>query len=111
MLECNRLQQHRVHIDCVHIDDSSFISTLILEETFASQNVHEPNQACYAFLSAGITAVLTLSTISIDSRTSLPKVSYATAMDWFLLASFAFVIATLLEFAGVHFFTKVMGMG
>ena len=56
---------------------------------------------------SGITAVLTLSTISIDSRISLPKVSYATAMDWFLFASFAFVIATLLEFAGVHFFTKV----
>jgi len=54
----------------------------------------------------GITAVLTLSTISLDSRTDLPKVHYATALDWFLLMSFAYCMATLLEFAGVHYFTK-----
>lgn len=56
----------------------------------------------------GITTVLTLSTISLDSRTDLPKVRYATALDWFLLMSFFYCIATLLEFAGVHYFTKVL---
>lgn len=56
----------------------------------------------------GITTVLTLSTISLDSRTDLPKVRYATALDWFLLMSFFYCIATLLEFAGVHYFTKVI---
>lgn len=56
----------------------------------------------------GITTVLTLSTISLDSRTDLPKVRYATALDWFLLMSFLYCIATLLEFAGVHYFTKVL---
>lgn len=50
---------------------------------------------------------MTLSTISLDSRTDLPKVRYATALDWFLLMSFGYCIATLLEFAGVHYFTKV----
>ncbi|XP_055684188.1 gamma-aminobutyric acid receptor alpha-like [Lutzomyia longipalpis] len=55
----------------------------------------------------GITTVLTLSTISLDSRKDLPKVRYATALDWFLLMSFFYCIATLLEFAGVHYFTKV----
>lgn len=54
-----------------------------------------------------VTAVLTLSTISLDSRTDLPKVKYATALDWFLLMSFLYCIATLLEFAGVHYFTKL----
>lgn len=44
---------------------------------------------------------------SLDSRTDLPKVRYATALDWFLLMSFFYCIATLLEFAGVHYFTKV----
>lgn len=44
---------------------------------------------------------------SLDSRTDLPKVRYATALDWFLLMSFLYCIATLLEFAGVHYFTKV----
>ena len=52
--------------------------------------------------------MLTLSTISLDSRKDLPKVKYATALDWFLLMSFGYCIATLLEFAGVHYFTKVM---
>lgn len=51
---------------------------------------------------------MTLSTISLDSRTDLPKVRYATALDWFLLMSFGYCIATLLEFAGVHYFTKVI---
>lgn len=45
--------------------------------------------------------------LSLDSRTDLPKVRYATALDWFLLMSFFYCIATLLEFAGVHYFTKV----
>jgi Neurotransmitter-gated ion-channel transmembrane region len=61
----------------------------------------------FAASKTGITTVLTLSTISLDSRTDLPKVRYATALDWFLLMSFFYCIATLLEFAGVHYFTKV----
>ncbi len=51
--------------------------------------------------------MLTLSTIALESRTDLPKVHYATALDWFIICSFAYCIATLLEFAGVHYFTKV----
>ena len=51
--------------------------------------------------------MLTLSTISLESRTSLPKVHYATALDWFIITAFGYCIATLLEFAGVHYFTKV----
>lgn len=47
------------------------------------------------------------SNFSLDSRTDLPKVRYATALDWFLLMTFFYCIATLLEFAGVHYFTKV----
>lgn len=56
---------------------------------------------------SGITAVLTLSTIALDSRTGLPKVHYATALDWFIICSFLYCMASLLEFAGVHYFTKV----
>lgn len=56
----------------------------------------------------GITAVLTLSTIALDSRTGLPKVHYATALDWFIICSFLYCMASLLEFAGVHYFTKVL---
>jgi gamma-aminobutyric acid receptor subunit alpha len=58
-------------------------------------------------LPSGATTVLTLSTIALESRTDLPKVHYATALDWFIICSFGYCIATLLEFAGVHYFTKV----
>ena len=61
---------------------------------------------CKSFI-RGITTVLTLSTIALESRTDLPKVHYATALDWFIICSFGYCIATLLEFAGVHYFTKV----
>ncbi|XP_037080520.1 LOW QUALITY PROTEIN: gamma-aminobutyric acid receptor alpha-like [Pollicipes pollicipes] len=95
------LQRHtgyfmiNVYLPCTLIVVLSWVSFWINREATADR------------VSLGITSVLTLSTISIESRTSLPKVSYATALDWFLLVSFGFVIATLLEFASVHFFTKV----
>ena len=44
--------------------------------------------------------------LSIDNRHDLPKVSYSTAIDYFLAVCFAFVFASILQFATVHFFTK-----
>ena len=55
----------------------------------------------------GVTAVLTLSTFGLDTRTDLPRVSYATALDWYTIMCFLFVVFTLLEFASVHYFTKI----
>jgi len=58
-------------------------------------------------ITLGVTAVLTLSAISLDSRSDLPKVHYATALDWFIISSFLYCMASILEFAGVHYFTKI----
>ncbi|XP_017659834.1 PREDICTED: gamma-aminobutyric acid receptor subunit alpha-4 isoform X7 [Lepidothrix coronata] len=55
----------------------------------------------------GITTVLTMTTLSISARHSLPKVSYATAMDWFIAVCFAFVFSALIEFAAVNYFTNI----
>ena len=44
--------------------------------------------------------------LSIENRRDLPKVSYSTALDHFLNMCFAFVLASIIQFAGVHFFTK-----
>ena len=55
----------------------------------------------------GITTVLTLSTLALDSRTDLPKVHYATALDWFIFTTFGYCMASLIQFAAVHYFTKV----
>nr|XP_020474898.1 gamma-aminobutyric acid receptor subunit alpha-4-like isoform X2 [Monopterus albus] len=54
---------------------------------------------------AGITTVLTMTTLSISARQSLPKVAYATAMDWFIAVCFAFVASALVEFAAVNYFS------
>lgn len=58
-----------------------------------------------SFVIEGITTVLTMTTLSISARHSLPKVSYATAMDWFIAVCFAFVFSALIEFAAVNYFT------
>lgn len=60
-----------------------------------------------SFASEGITTVLTMTTLSISARHSLPKVSYATAMDWFIAVCFAFVFSALIEFAAVNYFTNI----
>ena len=107
-----------------------------------------PREATSDRITLGVTAVLTLSAISLDSRSDLPKVEYsrrktigekegqkiranleyvvifwveifvygqhppqqvhyATALDWFIICSFLYCMASILEFAGVHYFTKV----
>lgn len=48
-----------------------------------------------------------MTTLSISARHSLPKVSYATAMDWFIAVCFAFVFSALIEFAAVNYFTNL----
>ena len=54
----------------------------------------------------GVTAVLTLTTLGMDARSDLPKVPYATALDVYLVMCYLFVVATLIQFAAVHYFTK-----
>lgn len=46
---------------------------------------------------------MTMTTLSISARESLPKVAYATAMDWFIAVCFAFVASALVEFAAVNY--------
>lgn len=44
--------------------------------------------------------------LGLEARTDLPKVSYPSALDFFVFLSFAFIFATILQFAVVHYFTK-----
>lgn len=57
-------------------------------------------------VSLGITTVLTMTFLGLEARTDLPKVSYPTALDFFVFLSFAFIFATILQYAFVHYFTK-----
>ncbi|EPY82625.1 hypothetical protein CB1_000641004 [Camelus ferus] len=62
--------------------------------------------ATLSLTTTGVTTVLTMTTLSISARNSLPKVAYATAMDWFIAVCYAFVFSALIEFATVNYFTK-----
>ncbi|CAL4124456.1 unnamed protein product, partial [Meganyctiphanes norvegica] len=96
------LQRHtgyfliQVYVPCILIVILSWVSFWINREATSDR------------VGLGITTVLTLSTISLDTRTDLPKVHYATALDWFILMSFGYCIATLLQFAAVSYFTKLL---
>lgn len=50
--------------------------------------------------------MLTMTFLGLDSRNDLPKVSYSTALDSFMAISFSFVLATIIQFALVHHYTK-----
>jgi len=58
------------------------------------------------YLVSGITTVLTMTFLGLEARTDLPKVPYPTALDFFVFLSFAFIFATIIQFAVVHYFTK-----
>ncbi|XP_006815537.2 glycine receptor subunit alpha-1-like [Saccoglossus kowalevskii] len=60
-------------------------------------------QAAPARVSLGTTIVLTVTTQAIGVHASIPKVSYATAMDVWMLACLMFVVASLLQYAVVNF--------
>lgn len=51
--------------------------------------------------------MLTLSTFGLEVSTSGPKVSYPTALNWFMIICFLFANATLIQFSFVHYFTKI----
>ena len=55
----------------------------------------------------GVMTFLSLATLSFDIRNYTAPVSYLTALDWFVIMAYAFLLASLLQFAFVHYFTKV----
>lgn len=81
--------------------------TLFFVLYFNIQNPSKIVDVCFFFYPlTGVTTVLTMTTLSISARNSLPKVAYATAMDWFIAVCYAFVFSALIEFATVNYFTK-----
>lgn len=48
-------------------------------------------------LTTGVTTILTVMFLSGGINASMPPVSYAKAMDWYLMVSFAFVFLSVIE--------------
>ena len=59
---------------------------------------------------AGITTVLTMSTIITGVSASMPQVSYVKAVDIYLWSSFLFVFLSVIEYAAVNYFTTMEEM-
>ncbi|XP_076446962.1 gamma-aminobutyric acid receptor alpha-like [Babylonia areolata] len=57
-------------------------------------------------ITLGSTTMLTMTYLALDSRDNLPRVTYSTALDIYVLMCFFFVFATIVQFAAVHHFTK-----
>jgi len=55
------------------------------------------------FPAAGITTVLTMTTINTHLRETLPKIPYVKAIDMYLMGCFVFVFLALLEYAFVNY--------
>ena len=55
---------------------------------------------------AGITTILTIVFLLGMNNSSMPRVSYAKAIDWYLITCFMFVFATLVESLVVFKFSR-----
>lgn len=48
-----------------------------------------------------------MTTMGFSGRAQMPKVSYATALDWFVILCFGFVFAVMIEYAVINFIDKI----
>ncbi|GLH14018.1 Uncharacterized protein GBIM_18463, partial [Gryllus bimaculatus] len=62
-----------------------------------------------ARVTLGVTTVLSMTTMGFGGRAQMPKVSYATALDWFVILCFSFVFAVMVEYAVINFIDKATG--
>merc|ERR1712130_842906 len=58
-------------------------------------------------ISLGITTVLTMTFLGLEARKDLPKVTYPTALDYFVFISFMYIFSTVVQFGLVHHFTRL----
>ncbi|XP_077983735.1 gamma-aminobutyric acid receptor subunit alpha-6-like [Glandiceps talaboti] len=93
----------QIYIPCILITVLSWVSFWLNPE------------ATPARVALGVMTILNITTLGWSIRDTLPKVSYAKAMDWYLALCFTFVLGSLIEFAGVNYFSKrrsvVVGSG
>ena len=97
-------QQYTVLIKGRSKDSSIAISPENLILLFLTQKITQNDYSVFNLV--GIMTLLTITTLGWSSRAVLPKVSYAKAIDWFIVMCFGFVFAAMVEYAAVNYFTK-----
>ncbi|XP_070553901.1 gamma-aminobutyric acid receptor subunit alpha-6-like [Ptychodera flava] len=84
----------QIYVPCILITVLSWVSFWLNPE------------ATPARVALGVMTILNITTLGWSIRDTLPKVSYAKALDWYLALCFTFVLGSLIEFAGVNYFSR-----
>jgi gamma-aminobutyric acid receptor subunit alpha len=50
-----------------------------------------------------------MTTMGFGGRAQMPRVSYATALDSFVIICFSFVFAVMIEYAAINYLDKLAG--
>ncbi|CAF4299740.1 unnamed protein product [Rotaria socialis] len=79
-------------------------SSMLVMLSWVSFFIHR--EATADRVNIGVMTFLSLATLSFDIRNYTAAVSYLTALDWFVIMAYGFLLASLLQFAFVHYFTK-----
>ncbi|XP_036856084.2 gamma-aminobutyric acid receptor subunit delta isoform X1 [Manis javanica] len=85
----------------VHIIQSYMPSVLLVAMSWVSFWISQA--AVPARVSLGITTVLTMTTLMVSARSSLPRASAIKALDVYFWICYVFVFAALVEYAFAHF--------
>ncbi|KAL1116298.1 hypothetical protein AAG570_005793 [Ranatra chinensis] len=86
----------QIYVPCSLIVCSSWVSFWINPTDVAGR------------VSLAVTTVLSITTMGFGGRAQLPKVSYATALDWFVICCFSFAFAVMVEYAIINFTDKLI---
>ncbi|XP_050700490.1 gamma-aminobutyric acid receptor subunit alpha-6-like isoform X3 [Eriocheir sinensis] len=86
----------QVYVPCILIVCCSWVAFWITKKDV-------PGRVCL-----GVTTVLSMTTLGFGGRSAWPAVSYATALDYFVILCFAFVFAAVLEFACINFMERAV---
>ncbi|CAF1111393.1 unnamed protein product, partial [Adineta steineri] len=79
-------------------------SSMLVMLSWVSFFIHR--EATADRVNVGVMTFLSLTTLNFDIRNYTAAVSYLTAIDWFIIMAYVFLLASLLQFAFVHYFTK-----
>ncbi|XP_070553903.1 gamma-aminobutyric acid receptor subunit alpha-2-like [Ptychodera flava] len=94
------LQRHigyfliQIYVPCILVTMSSWVSFWLNPDATPSR------------VALGVLTILAITTLGWSIKDTLPKVSYAKSLDWYLALCFTFVLGSLVEFAAVNFFSK-----
>ena len=56
------------------------------------------------YYQTGITTVLTMTFMGLEARKDLPKVTYPTALDYFVFISFMYIFSTVVQVISSNIF-------